>query len=196
MDTWLASWREAERVSPVRPLRFVEAPGPALLRQNLSWLRTLPDPSHDELARVARAAPASIYALFDLPCLVPALEGCRRLAASGLAPVAVRGRAVPAESVETFRTLWLGEGLLPLLQLAERALPERWTHPVVFAEAHREGGAPAAYGVVFSRLPEPGLLDFEDEASEDRAEPSPPPDCMRPMAKAPTATMSQMPLTR
>ena len=104
--------------------------------------------------------------------------------------MAVRGRAVPAESVETFRTLWLGEGLLPLLQLAERALPERWTHPVVFAEAHQEGGAPAAYGVVFSRLPEPGLLDFEDVGRAGVREGASPAPCELPEGEYSTADPS------
>lgn len=160
----LISWRREGAAGGERPLRLLDAPGPALLRQNLAWMLTESSPGPAGLARIAEAGPARVLCLFDLDALPEALRDCRALAEAGRSLVAVRGRVVPAEAVALFDELSFAPGLLEMLP---GEAPARWEHPVVLAESCF-GHAPL--GAVFSCAPEPGVLDVSDVGRAGRRE--------------------------
>ncbi len=135
-------------------------------------MRTTSAPDAAERARIAAAPPASLLCLFDVDALAQALPAARAWRAGALAPVAVRGRALPDNALDAFGAAWLGAGLAPLLATLG-AEPPRWTHPVLLADAVDAGGT-TTVGVVFSRLPEPGLLDLADVGRAGRREGAPP----------------------
>ena len=118
-------------------------------------------PSGVELERLARSGSTAAYLLFDLDGLALATGAARRLRAYGIAVTAVRGRAVAAEVAADFDRLWLGADFATLL-FESAAPPQRWRHPLVPCESWRAGGRMVRLGAVFSRLPEPGVLDLAD----------------------------------
>jgi geranylgeranyl diphosphate synthase type II len=157
----LALWRDGSAPTPAAPLRFLEAPGPALLRQNVPWLRVATDPLPIRLEQLARAT-GTILALFGLERMSEALTACQQLAARGKRLFAVRGRLVPAEARGDFEVLSLEPGLAPLLERLGHSLPTRWTSAVVAAGLYHPRLAGLRLGALFSRPPELGVLELRD----------------------------------
>lgn len=150
-------------VSPTRPLRFGTPPGPALLRQNLPWLQVISDPLRAEVRRIGLTNSLPTYALFDLCSMPQAISSVRQLR-NGTSLVAVRGRMVPNDATDAFDELWVARRLLDLLgrDHPQQPLPRQWRHPSIVAETWRHGQRVERLAVVFSRLPEPGVLDVAD----------------------------------
>lgn len=126
----LISWRDVSAASASDPLRFLEAPGTALVRQNLAWLRTETNPLPAHRERIAAARPRALFANFPIHRLPGALVACQHLAALGCKPVAVRGRLVPAEARGDFAAISFADGLLPLLGDANQFDPDPWPRSV------------------------------------------------------------------
>jgi geranylgeranyl diphosphate synthase, type II len=126
------------------------------------------DPAADELRRIRRADAARAFALFDLEEMPRAIAALRGLA-STVPVVAARGRVVPSDAIDVFEELWLGSRLLERLAIEDGPMPKRWKHPVVAAEMF---GA-ERMGVVFSKLPDAGALDFADFGRDGRREGAP-----------------------
>ena len=166
----VVAWREVAAASPLAPLRFLEAPGLALLRQNVAWLRTETNPLPTHLERLARGAPREVLAVFGPERLAEALAGCQRLASLGVKPIAARGRWLPQEVQSDFSGVSFAAGLLPRLTDLGRALPESWTLPVVLAELYHPRVTGLKLGSLFSRPPEPGVLDVRDLCESGRRE--------------------------
>lgn len=158
--TWTPT---APAPSSHRPVGFLAPPGPALLEQNLAQVQVVSDPSRRELERIARSG-GPIHALFDLPTMPRAVAAARHLRLRGTAVIAVRGRTVPASVGDAFSQLYLGDRFADLLAESATGLawPARWRHPVLSADVVRAGGRSERLGVIFSRLPEPGILDVPD----------------------------------
>ncbi|MFN8545976.1 MAG: hypothetical protein U0807_17470 [Candidatus Binatia bacterium] len=158
----VVAFRDDGPLTPLRPLRLLDAPGPALLRQNLSSVRTECNPPPARARRIGLDCPAHVWCLFDANDLDRTLAACRELAGEGLALTAVRGRTVPRDARDTFTAIAFESALLPLLCDAGQDRPPRWLHPVLLAEALDPLRGRVRYGVVFGRIPEPGVLDLAD----------------------------------
>jgi geranylgeranyl diphosphate synthase type II len=162
------AFRDCSRAAASAPLRFLDAPGIALLRQNISWLQTETNPLPTHLERISRAAPRSLYALFGPDRLKAALSACQRLAALGRPAVAVRGRLVPAEALGDFDALSFAPGFLPVLAESGQKLPANWVPPIVLLEPFQPRVAGIRLGALFSRIPEPAALDLADLFAGER----------------------------
>jgi geranylgeranyl pyrophosphate synthase len=170
----LVGWWDVRPASPARPVRFIDAPGPALLRQNVPWLRTELNPLPTHVERIERARPEVVLGLFDVDALGPALAACGAWSAAGIPLVALRGRVVPAGAVSLFAAAGFDGGVLAVLRELGRPLPPRWIHPVVLVEAYHPRQPQAPYGAVFGRIPDPGLLDVAEIGRAERRSGAPP----------------------
>ncbi len=161
----LAAWR---------PLRLEEPPGPALLRHDVTTVRTELNPPAIRLERLVVDRPRHVFALYDSDG-IPA----GRSVAASLKRHDVRATPVRRFGTRLLRSVDAGDtrespALLPLLTAAGIAPPAQWTHPIVFANALRRGGGSVRLGVVLSRIPEPGLLSLAD-VGRDGVRPGAPP---------------------
>ncbi len=182
----LINWRDVSAASALDPLRFLEAPGTALVRQNLAWLRTETNPVPTHLDRIAAARPRAIFANFPIARLSRALSACQHLAALGCRPVAVRGRLIPAEARSDFLAISFANGLLPLLSDADvdgisgepwpAVDPAAWALPVVAVEVWHPQVSGVRLGALFSRAPDPADLDLRDLMEREGAAPPRPRD--------------------
>jgi hypothetical protein len=170
----LVTWYDDRVASAACPLRFTAPPGPALLRQNLSWFRIETNLGAIDCERLLAQRPAQLLALFELRALPRALSACRRLAQGGLAIVALRGRLVPRPDLECFSDVSLAPSLVAHLQALNCPLPARWQHPILGVEVYHPEYRRVRFGAVFSRTPEPGVLDFADIGQDGQREGAPP----------------------
>lgn len=159
----LVYWPGPLDPSPLRPLVFGDAPGPALIRNNLVGAECIRAPSEAELHRLAAGVGSErVLALFDLPHLDQALPACRLLAESGVRLVAVRGRSVPQGAVAHFEELWLDSDAMELFGGVLDPLPRPLRPSAEVAFSTSQSGVAIAFRAVFTRTPNFGMLGVED----------------------------------
>ncbi|MFO0633091.1 MAG: hypothetical protein U0168_09600 [Nannocystaceae bacterium] len=155
-------WRETAAASPTAPLRLLEAPGLALLRQNLPAVRVETNPRPIQLERIARARPAAVLAVFGADGLATALGACTQLAAAGQPPIVVRGRWLGAQHRDDVAAASFDGAMLPWLQELGVPLPQRWLQPMVVAELWHPRHSGVRLGLLCAALPDAGVLDLAD----------------------------------
>ncbi len=155
----LLVWPDPSRGRSAAPLRLLDAPGPAYLRQNQSTLLTEPPPGPERLARLVDAGPSQVWCLFDLASRDAAVAVARTLDAAGVEVIAARGRLLGTADLTHFSAANLAPDLASALPVTPGPA---WVHPVLVAESRDLVGDTERLAVVCTRHPDPGLLTLAD----------------------------------